>query len=65
MEKGDLYEDNYTGYYCRSDEAFLTKKQIVEKDGKMVSKENGNLVELIEEKNWMFRYCYKVFIHYA
>lgn len=55
MKNGDLYEADYEGYYCRSDEAFLTKKQIYEKDGKMYSIENNNTVELIKEKNWMFK----------
>lgn len=55
LKNGDLYEANYKGYYCHSDEAFLTPKQIYEKDGKMYSLENNNAAELIEEKNWMFR----------
>lgn len=36
MANDDLYEDNYRGYYCRSDEAFLTAKQVIEKDGSLV-----------------------------
>lgn len=36
MANGDLYEDNYRGYYCRSDEAFLTAKQVVEREGSLV-----------------------------
>lgn len=55
MANGDLYEDNYRGYYCRSDEAFLTAKQVIEKDGSLFCKENGNAVEIVEERNWMFR----------
>ena len=55
MKNDDLYLSEYQGYYCRSDEAFLTKKQIYEKDGRMLSLENNNPVEWIEEKNWMFR----------
>ena len=55
MKNDDLYLSEYQGYYCRSDEAFLTKKQIYEKDGQMFALENNNPVEWIEEKNWMFR----------
>ena len=51
MANGDLYEADYTGYYCRSDEAFLTAKQV----GQMRSRENDNPVELVKERNWMFR----------
>lgn len=55
MANGDLYEADYTGYYCRSDEAFLTAKQVYEKDGQIRSRENDNPVELVKERNWMFR----------
>ena len=55
MANGDLYEADYTGYYCRSDEAFLTAKQVYEKDGQMRSRENDTPVELVKERNWMFR----------
>ena len=36
MKNGDLYQDTYRGFYCRSDEAFLTQKQVIEKDGQLV-----------------------------
>lgn len=36
MDSGDLYEDTYQGYYCRSDEAFLTPSQVYERDGSFV-----------------------------
>ena len=52
---GDLYEASYHGYYCRSDEAFLTSTQIYESNGQKFSKESHNPVELVEERNWMFR----------
>ena len=55
MKNDDLYLSEYQGYYCRYDEAFLTKKQIYEKDDQMFALENNNPVEWIEEKNWMFR----------
>lgn len=55
MKSGDLYEADYSGYYCRSDEAFLTSKQVYEKDGKLLCRENDNPVEIVKEKNWMFR----------
>ena len=38
--KGDLYEASYRGYYCRSDEAFLTASQIYEDaSGQKLSRE--------------------------
>ena len=55
QRNGDLYEASYRGYYCRSDEAFLTEAQIYEENGQKFSKESRNPVELVEERNWMFR----------
>ena len=55
MKNGDLYEATYRGYYCRSDESFLTASQIYEENGQLLSKESQNPVELVEERNWMFR----------
>ncbi|XP_067949721.1 methionine--tRNA ligase, mitochondrial-like [Watersipora subatra] len=52
---GYLFKDKYQGWYCTSDEAFLTESQIEESDNKMVvSKESGQICEPIEEENYMF-----------
>ncbi|XP_020284401.1 methionine--tRNA ligase, mitochondrial [Pseudomyrmex gracilis] len=59
-ERGHIYLGKYSGWYCVSDEAFLSDTEIVEqKDatGKVirVSTESGNTVEWTEEENYKFR----------
>lgn len=55
VENGDIYKGQYSGWYCRSDEAFLTDAQITTVNGQRVSLENGNSVEWISEYNYVFR----------
>lgn len=40
MDNDDLYEDTYRGYYCRSDEAFLTPSQVYECNGSFVGQDS-------------------------
>ncbi|XP_011341518.1 methionine--tRNA ligase, mitochondrial isoform X2 [Ooceraea biroi] len=59
-ERGHIYLGNYSGWYCVSDEAFLSDSELVEQkdpSGKVfkVSADSGNLVEWMEEKNYKFR----------
>lgn len=56
-ESGHIYKSKYQGWYCSSDEAFVTNVEDVTKDGvtKKVSSESGNEVEWIEEENYMFK----------
>ncbi|XP_012542028.2 methionine--tRNA ligase, mitochondrial [Monomorium pharaonis] len=59
-ERGYIYLGKYSGWYCVSDEAFLSDVDVVEqKDstGKVikVSAESGNRVEWTEEENYKFR----------
>ncbi|TGZ48653.1 Methionyl-tRNA synthetase, mitochondrial [Temnothorax longispinosus] len=59
-ERGHIYLGKYSGWYCVSDEAFLSDAELVEqKDstGKVikVSAESGNKVEWTEEENYKFR----------
>ena len=49
-----LYLGYYEGWYCTSDEAFLTEKQVVQKNGKHISTVSGQEVEWIKEENYMF-----------
>ncbi|GBG25313.1 Methionine--tRNA ligase, mitochondrial [Hondaea fermentalgiana] len=45
----------HQGWYCQSDEAFLTDKQVADQgDGKMVSLESGHAVEWVSESNYVF-----------
>ncbi|KAJ3643888.1 hypothetical protein Zmor_026572 [Zophobas morio] len=54
-----IYSAKYSGWYCVSDETFLTESQLkerVEPDGRktIISGESGHPVEWIEEVNYMF-----------
>eukprot|EP00040_Diaphanoeca_grandis_P020199 m.107432 g.107432 ORF g.107432 m.107432 type:complete len:571 (+) comp27797_c0_seq1:91-1803(+) len=58
--KGYIYPGVYEGWYCVSDEAYLTNNQVEEKTGRdgattMVSSESGNTVVRMQEKNYMFK----------
>ncbi|KAK9879920.1 hypothetical protein WA026_008424 [Henosepilachna vigintioctopunctata] len=58
--RGNLYLENYEGWYCVPDETFLTTsqlKEILDKDGKkkFVSEESGHPVEWTKETNYLFK----------
>ena len=58
--KGDIYLGRYEGWYCISDEAFVTAKDVadgVDKNGNAckVSIESGQPVSWVVEENYMFR----------
>jgi len=50
-ENGEIYKKNYRGFYCADCEAFVTKKDLVDKKCPIHQKK----VELIEEENYFFR----------
>jgi methionyl-tRNA synthetase len=50
-DRGDVYEDTYSGWYCVSCEAFYTEAELV--DGNCPI--HGTKPEWIEEKNYFFR----------
>jgi len=51
-EKGDLYLKDYTGWYCKGCEAFITKRK--EEKGNCINHPNIKL-ELVQEKNYFFK----------
>jgi len=54
-DRGYITFGQYEGWYCKSDEAFLTERQLVEDDdGTMRSAESGHVVERVSESGWMF-----------
>eukprot|EP00672_Neobodo_designis_P021689 CAMPEP_0174828344 /NCGR_PEP_ID=MMETSP1114-20130205/1267_1 /TAXON_ID=312471 /ORGANISM="Neobodo designis, Strain CCAP 1951/1" /LENGTH=675 /DNA_ID=CAMNT_0016062057 /DNA_START=203 /DNA_END=2230 /DNA_ORIENTATION=+ len=58
--KGDIYLGKYEGWYCVSDEAFLTAQNVTDgfdKEGKpcKVSTESGHPVTWMVEENYKFR----------
>ncbi|KAL0222421.1 hypothetical protein RCL1_002275 [Eukaryota sp. TZLM3-RCL] len=59
LKNGHIYKGVHEGWYCTSDEAFLTEMQVEdrEKDGELikVSKESGHPVIRFTEENYMFR----------
>lgn len=59
-QAGFIFKGAYEGWYCVSDEAFVTDLQVedtVDKDGHpiKVSKESGHPVEWVREENYMFK----------
>ncbi|XP_069842230.1 methionine--tRNA ligase, mitochondrial isoform X1 [Dendropsophus ebraccatus] len=59
-EEGYIYKGTYQGWYCTSDEAFLSEDQTVESrdvDGNKirVSADSGHQVHWMSEENYMFR----------
>uniref|UniRef100_A0A8C5PLR0 Methionine--tRNA ligase, mitochondrial n=1 Tax=Leptobrachium leishanense TaxID=445787 RepID=A0A8C5PLR0_9ANUR len=59
-EKGYIYKGIYRGWYCISDEAFLSEGQTMEKtdpEGNKIriSVESGHQVHWMSEENYMFR----------
>ena len=51
FERGDIFEDNYEGWYSTTAERFWTEKDLV--DGKCP--DTGMAVEWIQEKNYFFK----------
>lgn len=60
-KNGYIYKAKYEGWYCVSDETFLTETQLKEHsdsaDGekRFVSIESGHPVEWTQEENYMFK----------
>lgn len=51
LKQGDIYLDQYEGWYCTPDEAFFTDRQLV--DGKCP--DCGRPVEKVKEESYFFR----------
>ncbi|KGX90095.1 methionyl-tRNA synthetase [Pontibacillus halophilus JSM 076056 = DSM 19796] len=51
LEKGDIYLDQYEGWYCTSCESFFTERQLV--DGRCP--DCGNEVEKVKEESYFFK----------
>ena len=67
-DKGDIYRDNYAGWYSVRDEAFYTESELTEgADGEKLSPQ-GTPVEWLEEDSYFFKlsaYEDKLLAHYA
>jgi methionyl-tRNA synthetase len=55
VKSGDIYLDNYSGWYSVSDEAFYDNDEIEEVNGKKISKTSGSGVEWVEEESYFFK----------
>jgi methionyl-tRNA synthetase len=62
LDQGDIYLDEYEGWYSIPDETFYTETQLVEvekdADGKVIggkSPDSGHPVELVREESYFFR----------
>jgi methionyl-tRNA synthetase len=62
LDQGDIYLDEYEGWYSIPDETFYTETQLVDvekdEDGKVIggkSPDSGHPVELVREESYFFR----------
>jgi methionyl-tRNA synthetase len=51
-EKGDIYKDNYEGFYCVSCETFFTKTQLLDDD---CCPDCGKQTSIVKEESYFFR----------
>ena len=51
-EKGDIYKDNYEGFYCVSCETFFTKTQLVDNE---FCPDCGKPTTIVKEESYFFR----------
>ena len=55
VESGDIYLSKYKGWYSVSDEAYYSEDEIINKDGKKISKSSGSTVDWFEEESYFFK----------
>ncbi|HLP57251.1 MAG TPA: methionine--tRNA ligase [Candidatus Deferrimicrobium sp.] len=55
MAKGDIYEGNYEGHYCVSDESFVTEMAEDSGDGNKICPDCGKITRKVTEKCYFFR----------
>lgn len=55
LEKGDIYKGVYKGWYCVSDENFLSEDVALEEDGSKICPDCGKRALPVEEDTYFFR----------
>jgi len=55
LEKGDIYKGTYQGWYCVSEENFLSEDVPLEPEGYKICPDCGRKAILIEEESYFFR----------
>jgi methionyl-tRNA synthetase len=67
LDKGDIYKGEYKGWYCVSDENFLTEDVAVDNDGTKTCPDCGRKATVVSEETYFFRlsaYQQKLLDHY-
>ena len=54
-DKGDIYLDQYSGWYSIRDEAFYNEEELLKSDNDSYLSPNGNPVEWIDEESYFFK----------
>jgi len=55
LDSGDIYLSKYAGWYSVSDEAYYTEDEIINENGKKISKLSGSSVDWFEEESYFFK----------
>jgi methionyl-tRNA synthetase len=55
VDSGDIYLSKYAGWYSVSDEAYYTEDEIINENGKKISKVSGSGVDWFEEESYFFK----------
>lgn len=55
LEKGDIYKGTYQGWYCVSEENFLSEDVPLEPEGHKICPDCGRKAILLEEESYFFR----------
>ncbi len=55
LDKGDIYKGSYKGWYCVSDENFLTDDLALDADGQKTCPDCGKKCSIVEEACYFFR----------
>ena len=54
-DKGDIYKGTYEGWYCVSDETFLSEDVPIEEDGHKICPDCGKEANIVSEECYFFR----------
>ena len=55
FDKGDIYLDQYSGWYSITDEAFYNEEELIKTDSNSFLSPNGNPVEWVDEESYFFK----------
>ena len=55
VKSGDIYLGKYSGWYSVSDEAYYDEAEIIDDNGRKISKRSGSTVDWVEEESYFFK----------